>query len=133
MYNRLLNYLTLNKIVLENQFGFRQKHSTYMSLLKLVNGITEELDKGTCSIGTFIYLSKAFDTVDHKVLLIKMEQYGIRGNALLWFTRYLSERTQYVSLNHTNSHTLPVTCGVPEGSIMEPLLFKIFINDIVNA
>ena len=71
MYNRLLNYLTLNKILVENKFGFRQGHSTYMALLKLVNDITEELDKVNCSIGIFIDLSKAFDTVDHKLLLRK--------------------------------------------------------------
>ena len=69
MYNRLLNYLTLNTILVENQFGFRQRHSTYMALLKLVNDITEELYKGNCSIGIFIDLSKAFETVDHKLLL----------------------------------------------------------------
>ena len=68
-----------------------------MALLKLVNDITEELDKGNCSIGIFIDLSKAFNTVDHKLLFRKMEHYGIRGNTLLWFTSYLSDRTQYVS------------------------------------
>ena len=125
MYNRLLNYLTLNKILVENQFDFR--------LFKLVNDITEELDKGNCSIGIFIDLSKAFDTVNHKLLLRKMEHYSIRGNALLWFTSYLSDRTQYVSLNHTNSQTLPVTCGVHQGSIVGPLLFILFINEFVNA
>ena len=98
MYNRLLNYLTLNKILVENQIGFRQGHSTYMALLKLVNDITEELDENNYSIEIFIDLSKAFDTVYHKLLLRKMEHYDIRGNALLWFTSYLSNRTQYVSL-----------------------------------
>ena len=78
MYSRLLNYLTLNNILVENQFGFRQGHSTYMAL-KLVNDITEELDKGNCSIGIFIDLSKAFDTVDHKLLL--------RKNRALWYKR----------------------------------------------
>ena len=71
MYNRLLNYFTFNNILVENQFGFRQGHSTYMALLKLVNDITEELDKDNWSIGIFIDLSKAFDTVDHKLLLRK--------------------------------------------------------------
>ena len=104
-----------------------------MALLQLVNDITEELDKCNCSIGIFIYLSKAFDTVDHKLLLTKMEHYVIRGNALLWFTSHLSDRTQYVSLNHTNSQTLPVTCGVFQGSILGLLLFILFINGIVSA
>ena len=126
MYNRLLNYLTINKILVENQFGFRQGHPTYMALPKLVNDITEELDKGNCSIGIFIDLSKAFDTVDHKLLLRKMEHYGIRGNALLWVTSFLSYRTQYISLNHTNSETLSVTCGVPQGSILK-LFYSFFL------
>ena len=126
-------YLTLNKILVENQFGFRQGHFTCMALLKLVNDIIEELDKGNCSIGIFIDLSKAFNTVDHKLLLRKMEHYGIRDNALLWFTSYLSYRTQYVSLNHTNSETLPITCGVPQGSILGPILFILFVNEIARA
>ena len=87
MYNRLLNYLTLNKILVENQLGFRHGHSTYMALLKLVNDITEELDKGNCSIGIFIDLSKAFDTVDHKLLLRTRKpsiEAGIRRNAICY-------------------------------------------------
>ena len=68
MYNRLLNYLTLNKTLVENQFGFRQGHSTYIARLKLVNDITEELDKGNCSIGIFIDLSKAFDTCRSQII-----------------------------------------------------------------
>ena len=104
-----------------------------MALPKLVNDITEELDKGYCFIGIFIALSKACDTVDHKLLLRKMEHYGTRGNVLLWFTSYLSYRTRYVSLNHTNSETLPVTCGMHQGSIFGPILLILFINGIVNA
>ena len=102
MYNRLLKYLTLNKILVENQFGFRQRHSTYMALLKLVNDITEELDKGNCSIGIFIDLSKAFDAVDHKLLLRKMEHYGIRGNALFGsLATYHIEPSMYHSIRPT--------------------------------
>ena len=132
-YASIIIIITRNKILVENHFGFRQGHFTYMALLKQINDINEELDKGNCAIGIFIDLSKAFDTVNHKLLLRKMEHYGIRGNALLWFTSYLSDRIQYVSLNHTNSQTLPVTCGVPQGSMLGPLLCLHFINDIVNA
>ena len=88
--------------------------------------ITDDLDKGNCSIGIFIDLSKAFDTVDHKLLLRKMEHYGIKCNALLWFTSYLSYRIQYVSLNHTNSETLPVTCGIPLGSLLGPFIHSFY-------
>ena len=105
MYNCLLDSLTINKILVQNQFGFRQEHSTYMALLKLVNDIIEELDKGACSMEIFTDLSKTFDTVDHKLLLGELEHYGIKSNAQLWLTCYLSERTQHVSLNHTNSQT----------------------------
>ena len=100
MYS-LLHYLTLKKIVVENQFGFRQGHSTYMALLRLVNDITEELDKGNCSIGIFIDLSKAFDTVDHKLLLTKMKHYGIRGNALLGSLITYIEPSMYHSITPT--------------------------------
>ena len=104
-----------------------------MALLNVANDTTDELDRGNCSIGIFIDLSKAFDTADHKLILRKMEHYGIRGNALLWFTSYLSYRTQDASLNHTNSQTLPVTCEEPQGFILRPLLFILFITTSLNA
>ena len=121
MHNRL-HYLTLSKILVEYQFGFRQGHAKYMTLLKLVNNITEELDKGNCSIAIFIDLSKAFDTVDHTLLLRKMQQYDIRCKALIWLTSYLSDRTQYVSLNHSNFLTLRITCGVSQGPLGTPII-----------
>jgi len=85
------------------------------------------------SVGVFIDLSKAFDTLNHKILLNKISYYGIRGVALSWFTSYLQNRLQYVSLNGHLSDTLEITCGVPQGSILGPMLFLIHINDITSA
>ena len=95
MYNRLLHYLEINEIITDNKFGFRKAHSTYMTLLKLMDEISNELDHKNHSIGIFIDLSKAFDTINHALLCQKLEYYGIRGIALDWFTNYLSNRKQF--------------------------------------
>lgn len=133
MYNRLLNYLDINNILVKNQYGFRKQHSTFMALLKLVDEISEHMDVKNHSVGIFIDLSKAFDTIDHNLLLIKLHRYGIRGTALDWLKSYLSNRTQYVNVDNTDSELLNIKCGVPQGSILGPLLFIIYINDIVNS
>ena len=101
-----------------------------MALMVMVNEITRSLGNGEHVVGIFLDFSKAFDTVNHTVLLKKLFHYGIRGNALEWFESYLSGRQQYVTYNGYTSSTKYIICGVPQGSILGPLLFLIYINDL---
>ena len=78
-------------------------------------------------------LSKAFDTIDHQILLYKLKSFGVRGNALSWFEDYLHNRQQFVSFHSQESHKSTIKCGVPQGSILGPLLFLIYVNDIINS
>ena len=133
LYKYLLDCFDDNDIFYQHQFGFREKHSTQQAIISLVEKITGAWESGDMAIGVFLDLKKAFDTVPHDILLKKLYAYGIRGIALKLMKSYLTDRTQYVIYDGMQSTTLPISCGVPQGSILGPLLFIITMNDIGNV
>ena len=133
MYKRLLAFLNKHNILYKLQFGFRSGHSTAMALMCLVDNIAKSIDNGEYTLGVFLDFSKAFDCLNHKILFDKLDFYGVRGEALQWFKSYFSERNQYVVYNGYESVHMPITCGVPQGSILGPLLFLLYVNDVINV
>ena len=129
IFTRVTKFLNTHNIFANSQFGFRQKHSTIHALLNFIDKTAHAIDNHSHLIGIFLDFSKAFDTINHDILLHKLSHYGIRGIALEWFRNYLQDRKQYVSLNDHCSNMKDINCGVPQGSILGPLLFIIYIND----
>lgn len=128
--SRLHHFIAKNKLLSNSQYGFRQNRSTSLALIELVEEITKCIDKNKFIIGIFIDLQKAFDTIDHSILLDKLEKYGIRGLPHRWIGSYLRDRQQFVQVEQYKSNCKNIKCGVPQGSILGPTLFLLYINDI---
>ena len=133
MYKRLYTFLNNNNIIYNLQFGFRQQYSTSHALINITENIRKALDDGNIGCGVFVDLQKAFDTVDHQILLAKLNHYGILGVSNDLFKSYLSNRNQYVSIIGFDSGLTTINCGVPQGFVLEPLLLLLNTNDLNQA
>ena len=117
LFSRLSSHLNKHNLLYDYQYGFREGHSTTQALTELTDSLKESVDKGKYSCGIFIDLTKAFDTVNHSILIDKLKKYGVSGIANNLLNSYLDNRTQYVEVNNERSSTKTITCGVPQGSL----------------
>ena len=132
----MYDYFNTTSLLCEQQYGFRSKHSTELAAIKLVDNIIENLDNiktVKTPVAIFLDLSKAFDTLNFEILLRKLQYYGVCGTAFKLLENYLKNRYQYVKHDNFKSEKLPIKTGIPQGSILGPLFFSIYINDIIKT
>ena len=133
MLKQLRNYFTLHSLLFKSQYGFRNRHSTELATLELLDRVITAMDENKIPFNIFIDLSKAFDCLNHRILLHKLHYYGIRDTSLLLLQNYLSERTQFVAHDNIKSNIAEITTGVPQGSILGPFLFLVYMNDFSKS
>ena len=133
VHDQLMEFLKGQKRLCLNQFAFQKLHSTLTCLLNVIDPWFKNSDEGKINLSIFLDLKKAFDTVDHKILLSKLQEYGAEGASHGWFTSYLTNREQFCYFDGSTSSKSSIECGIPQGSCLGPLLFVLYINDFENC